>query len=131
MKNLEDVVRERNKAYHMLETGETGERPGRMVRNPLGLRFFYREFEHIIPRFMNRKWRETHNFYHGGYAVNKFLKLYREKLYNEKRKSRKYSFFLICIEFKFFNIFLFFLQSRSQSCYAFIKTIPKYGKINN
>lgn len=89
MKNLEDVVRERNKAYHMLETGETGERPGRMVRNPLGLRFFYREFEHIIPRFMNRKWRETHNFYHGGYAVNKFLKLYREKLYNEKRKSRK------------------------------------------
>lgn len=93
MKNLEDVVRERNKAYHLLETGETGERPGRLVRNPLGLRFFYREFEHIIPRFMNRKWRETHNFYHGGYAVNKFLKLYREKLYNEKRKSNKYVFF--------------------------------------
>lgn len=27
MKNLEDVVRERNNAYFMLETGQTGERP--------------------------------------------------------------------------------------------------------
>jgi large subunit ribosomal protein L47 len=27
MKNLEDVVRERNEAYFQLETGQTGERP--------------------------------------------------------------------------------------------------------
>lgn len=36
MDNLESVVRERNRAYHMLETGETGERPGKLVYNSLG-----------------------------------------------------------------------------------------------
>jgi len=36
MNNLEIVVRERNQAYHMLETGETGERPGKLVYNRLG-----------------------------------------------------------------------------------------------
>lgn len=30
MKNIETVVRERNKAYHMLETGRDGERPARI-----------------------------------------------------------------------------------------------------
>lgn len=42
MENLEEVVRERNKAYHMLETGETGERPAQVVTNQLGLKFRYR-----------------------------------------------------------------------------------------
>lgn len=32
MENLEEVVRERNRAYYELETGETGERPGRLCR---------------------------------------------------------------------------------------------------
>lgn len=88
MENLETVVRERNRAYFELETGETGERPGRLVTNQLGMRFFYRSFEHIIPRFMNKKWRESHNFHYTGYAVKKFQLLYREKLWNEKRKTR-------------------------------------------
>lgn len=38
MANLEEVVRERNKAYHLLETGEDGERPGKLVVNELGIR---------------------------------------------------------------------------------------------
>lgn len=42
MENLETVVRERNKAYHLLETGTDGERPGRLVNNQLGMKFFYR-----------------------------------------------------------------------------------------
>ena len=36
MVNLEDVVRERNKAYWLLEIGETGERPGKLAVNQLG-----------------------------------------------------------------------------------------------
>ncbi len=36
MKNLETVVRERNKAYYLLETGQDGERPGVMIRNAIG-----------------------------------------------------------------------------------------------
>lgn len=38
MENLETVVRERNKAYHELETGETGERPGKLETSPFGLK---------------------------------------------------------------------------------------------
>lgn len=88
MSNLESVVRERNRAYHELETGENGERPGRLQHNQLGIAFFYRSFEHVIPSFMNRKWRESHNFRYGGIAVSKFLLKYREKLWNEKRKAK-------------------------------------------
>lgn len=42
MSNLETVVRERNRAYHLLETGEDGERPYEMVVNKIGLEEFYR-----------------------------------------------------------------------------------------
>lgn len=42
MDNLELVVRERNKAYHLLETGLDGERPGKLVHNQLGMKFFHR-----------------------------------------------------------------------------------------
>lgn len=118
MSNLESVVRERNRAYYMLETGTTGERPARLSFNALGkvfhifdacvvkgtqslyqgiplylvvgLRFFYRMRQYNIPKFMNTKWRKRHMFGYGGYAVQKFLKLYREKLWNQKRKSRKF-----------------------------------------
>lgn len=41
MVNLETVVRERNRAYHLLETGKDGERPRREVSNQLGMRQFY------------------------------------------------------------------------------------------
>lgn len=37
MENLEAVVRERNRAYHMLETGETGERPVEVRKNIFGM----------------------------------------------------------------------------------------------
>uniref|UniRef100_A0A1Y9HAL9 Large ribosomal subunit protein uL29m n=1 Tax=Anopheles farauti TaxID=69004 RepID=A0A1Y9HAL9_9DIPT len=88
MSNLEEVVRERNRAYYELETGESGERPGKLVANQLGIRFYYRAFEHVIPKYANRKWNERHKFSYGGHAVGKFLRLYRERLYNEKRKLR-------------------------------------------
>lgn len=42
MKNVEDVVRERNVAYHQLETGEKGERPGKMETSRLGIRYYYK-----------------------------------------------------------------------------------------
>lgn len=37
MKNLEEVVRERNEAYYYLETGETGEQPSHIVHNVFGM----------------------------------------------------------------------------------------------
>lgn len=87
MEHLETVVRERNRAYFELETGEIGERPGKLVKNQLGLSFFYRSFEHVIPYYANLKWRENHKFRYGGSAVHKFLKKYREKLWNTKRRA--------------------------------------------
>lgn len=42
MDNLETVVRERNKAYHMLETGRDGERPLRTETNRIGMKYPYR-----------------------------------------------------------------------------------------
>lgn len=42
MERLETVVRERNVAYHELETGTTGERPGRLTVGPFGLKYYYR-----------------------------------------------------------------------------------------
>uniref|UniRef100_A0A1B0BUH4 Large ribosomal subunit protein uL29m n=1 Tax=Glossina palpalis gambiensis TaxID=67801 RepID=A0A1B0BUH4_9MUSC len=88
MNNLETVVRERNKAYHLLETGETGERPQRLISNCLGLRHIYRSSEHVLPPYMNVKWIKSRSIGYGGKAVRKFLLLYREKLYNEKRKAK-------------------------------------------
>ncbi|VEN38503.1 unnamed protein product [Callosobruchus maculatus] len=94
MENLEAVVRERNKAYHMLETGETGERPGRMETGYFGLRFYYKMCEYPIPKHMNKKWQETHQFYKDGADkdVEAFLLKYREKLYLSKRKERSRNF---------------------------------------
>lgn len=36
MNNLQTVVRERNKAYFLLEIGEDGERPGAMIHSAIG-----------------------------------------------------------------------------------------------
>jgi len=88
MNNLETVVRERNKAYFDLEIGEIGERPGQLVTNILGLNFFYRKFEHLIPKFLNKNWRMRHTFNVVNGNIEKFQKLYREKLHNANRKRR-------------------------------------------
>lgn len=88
MINLESVVRERNRAYHLLETGTIGERPAALKYNQIGLRYLYRMQQHVIPRFMNTSWQKKYKFTYGGHAVRKFLRLYREKLWNEKRKLR-------------------------------------------
>lgn len=49
------------------------------------------EREHNIPQHFNRAWREKHQFGYEGAGVTKFRKLMREKLYNVKRKSKKYA----------------------------------------
>lgn len=48
--------------------------------------------EHVIPKFMNTSWKKKMYFYKPNMAVSKFLRLYREKLFNEKRKKRNRDF---------------------------------------
>ncbi|KAI5645252.1 mitochondrial 39-S ribosomal protein l47 (MRP-L47) domain-containing protein [Phthorimaea operculella] len=90
MNNIETVVRERNVAYCQLETGETGERPVEDVVSVFGLPEKYEKKEHPIPKFMNTRWVKPY-LEHGlinSFAVRRFLKYYKEKQHNEKRKAR-------------------------------------------
>lgn len=89
MNNLEKVVRERNQAYHELETGVNGERPGKLQYNQIGIRQYRKFIEHRIPFYKNMKWREDHPTTFGGMAVKKFLRLFKEQKYIEKRKAHR------------------------------------------
>lgn len=50
MENLETVVRERNRAYHLLEIGETGEARVETRKNVFGLDEVVHQKEHLIPK---------------------------------------------------------------------------------
>ncbi|KAK4292952.1 hypothetical protein Pmani_034316 [Petrolisthes manimaculis] len=83
MKNLEDVVVERNRAYWMLETGETGERPTGVITDELGIRRRRRFCQYFIPSWMHHQKKET---VHRGAAICKFQRLMREKNFLTKRR---------------------------------------------
>lgn len=50
----------------------------------------YRMCQHVIPKFMNISWKKTHVFGVRERAVHRFLNLYKEKLWNVKRKTIKF-----------------------------------------
>jgi len=64
--------------------------------------------QYPIPIFMNKKWQKMHVFGFWGNAVRKFLRLYREKIWNTKRKAIK--FVTVSIFAKHASIYFFFLQ---------------------
>merc|ERR1711944_205035 len=58
MENLEEVVRERNRAYFELETGGSGERERVIRQGPFGLPVGYSMREHALPWKMNSSYRK-------------------------------------------------------------------------
>lgn len=86
MENLEDVVKERNRAYYELELGENRVREPHKIQNQVGMYVDYRPQEHFIPKEENKEWHKEREC--GGAAISKFLKKYKEKMYNEKRKKK-------------------------------------------
>ncbi|KAK7066200.1 39S ribosomal protein L47, mitochondrial [Halocaridina rubra] len=84
MNNLERVVRERNRAYFLLETGETGERPCSRVTDPLGRSYTMQYTEHFVPIYMNRRASKKH--VHRGAAVVRFRRQMKEKAFLEKKR---------------------------------------------
>jgi len=54
MKNLETVVRQRNQAFHLLETGTTGERSGIEEDNFLGLQEYRQYDEYSVSKHENK-----------------------------------------------------------------------------
>lgn len=97
MENLENVVRERNRAYYELETGETGERGGEVKENIFGLRYFHKPTEHLIPKFLNVKWRKKYILRCSAREKEEFLLMYREKLYLEKKRKKTYVLWNVCV----------------------------------
>lgn len=86
MDNIETVVKERNRAYYELETGEAGVREEEEIFTPLGIKAKYVTKEYTIPKEENRKWHENRRY--RGYAVMKFRRLYKEQELLEKRRER-------------------------------------------
>ena len=91
MENIMDVVDERNRAYHLLETGQTGEPEVYKSINVLGLPYWKRPIEHYIPAPMNSHLRRKMRLL--GPWVNHYLRLHREKeakkeWRNNKRRQR-------------------------------------------
>ncbi|XP_037800175.1 39S ribosomal protein L47, mitochondrial-like [Penaeus monodon] len=86
MKNLEEVVQERNKAYWLLETGETGERPGARVKDELGRLVYKRFTEHAVPIWLHK---QSKSSIHRGAAVRRFQRYMREKRGIENRRYRR------------------------------------------
>jgi large subunit ribosomal protein L47 len=87
MTNVEDVIRERNKAYFELETGETGEHPAHWKLSWIGRRTLYKTREHIEPPEMNEehfkrityRYRNDDGFRQTDRDVKHFLALFEEK----------------------------------------------------
>ncbi|XP_069945089.1 large ribosomal subunit protein uL29m isoform X2 [Cherax quadricarinatus] len=82
MKNLEDVVKERNRAYWLLETGETGERPSSLIEDELGREVHKMFDEHPVP--MDHESEDTISKWQD---VRNFQRLMKEKEFLEKRRA--------------------------------------------
>jgi len=94
MAHIEEVVRERNVAYHLLETGETGERPSAVVKTALG-RMEHRQFtEHAVPREFNPDHQKFTYQHHP--KLDELNKLMDEKEMLDKEDEKKWERQHIC-----------------------------------
>ena len=62
MEHLEEVVRERNRAYWQLEVGVSGERERVYRKDCFGRMIPYKPVEHAVPIWMNRSYRNKLKF---------------------------------------------------------------------
>lgn len=91
MENLEEVVRERNRAYFELETGGSGERERVVRQGPFGMPVGYKMREHAIPFKLNSSYRKMlRNRFAtcNSETVRKFVRRYMEKKVSEERTAR-------------------------------------------
>jgi len=115
MENIESVVRERNEAYFLLETGETGERPHAWKEDEFG-RFNYVPLEeHAIPMRENEKYMEE-GLFPTMETVNPtvpefLLKLKEKETRMARRKRREQRGYIKLLFKKFHNIDMEALQA--------------------
>ena len=102
MDNLETVVRERNRAFYELETGESGERERIIRSGPFGIDVGYVKQEHTLPRKYNIPYRKMLRYrYHTSWGPEvrefhaRYLELRRKEEWNERMtQMRKVSWIL-------------------------------------
>ena len=84
MENVLDVVNERDRAYNLLEKGETGEPGVRWAHNQLGLGYWRKCQQHYVPLHMSKKFSKYNRF--NGQWQTKYMQLLRERtLLTQKR----------------------------------------------
>ncbi|GFY76202.1 39S ribosomal protein L47, mitochondrial [Trichonephila inaurata madagascariensis] len=92
MENLETVVRERNEAYFLLETGKTGERPHEYKEDEFGRFECVPLKEHLIPMRENKEFLEEELFptmETVNPTVPEFLLKLKEKEHSKARYTRR------------------------------------------
>jgi len=97
MDNIESVVRERNRAYFELETGESGEKERIIRPGPFGLDVGYNKLEHFLPRKYNIEYRKMLRYrYHTSWNKHvrdfhgRFLEMRRKEELNERLKQMRH-----------------------------------------
>ncbi|TVK90631.1 39S ribosomal protein L47, mitochondrial [Bagarius yarrelli] len=95
MKRLDSVVKEREDALRLLQTGQEKGRPGEWRRNIFGKTFWYRFREHPVPWYMNKIYKRK-RFYTPSFvapytrlSLEKHLKSKTRRERKEKQKQKK------------------------------------------
>jgi len=89
MENLEDVVRERNRAYWELEVGVSGERERTFRKDCFGRMVPYKPVEHCMPIWMNSSYRAKLRFQFQNSGRDDVLDFQRRLSERERWNERK------------------------------------------
>jgi len=92
MANLEEVVRERNRAYYDLEVGNwRGEQEREVIQGPFGIDEGYLQREHTQPFLANKKYQGYLKYRYRtvfNEDVKQFYRKYMEKMYGQHRHQK-------------------------------------------
>ena len=91
MENLLTVVKERDIALNKLETGYSGEPCVYNARNALGIKYKRVETEHLVPKYMSRRYKLLHSKYEP-WMAQWILKYEESKRLKEERREKYYRY---------------------------------------
>jgi len=86
MNRLDKVVREREDALRLLQTGQQKARPGDWRKTVFGYTMWYRFREHAIPWWLNSRYRRK-RFYTPNFVLP-YSRLFREKAARKRNRER-------------------------------------------
>ncbi|PSN31167.1 hypothetical protein C0J52_25767 [Blattella germanica] len=84
------VKKEKPSCVRSHDTRELDAPLGLGPQTTICLKYLHRTCEYLLPKFMNRKWQKNYATYSHTSDVKKFLKLYREKLFVDRRKAERF-----------------------------------------